>query len=451
MTERGPGAARVGRWLFLVSLSVYLFTAGGSLTTTDAVVSFDVARNIVEHHTVAMSGNLLGMDAHRGRDGRYYSPFGLAQSLYDIPFYAAGRVARTAVGRLGKSDTVPKACVALGQTLLVALIVWEVFQLSMLLVGDRQAAALAALTCAFGSLLWPYARFGFSQPLACVTLVAAIRQAIAGVRTGSARRLAGSGAWLAASLLTRHEMGLAIAPVGLWVLAAGSTAFGSRLRRLLVFSPGVIAGVAIWLIYNASRFGNPLDTGFLRDPVPAFGSPIGAGLLGLLFSPSTSLFLYSPFAALGLVGLVALVRRDRSAGLLLTVLVAGFVLFYANLGNWLGGRSVRVPLPADRPSPARSGLRGRAGRARAAAAAPRLRARRRSRRARAIARCHGRLCQGQPGGRILAWRILHAGTAVGVGGLAARPQRRGARAPGTGQSGVRRRAPDAAGRRGASR
>ena len=76
--------------LFWLALGVYFFTAGGSLTTTDAVVAFDVTRNIVEHGTVATSGNLLGMDAFRGVDGRYYSPFGLLQSVYNIPFYVAG-------------------------------------------------------------------------------------------------------------------------------------------------------------------------------------------------------------------------------------------------------------------------------------------------------------------------------------------------------------------------
>ncbi len=79
---RGVLALRV----FLVALLVYVSTAGGSLATTDAVVAFDVTRNICEHGTLAMSGNLLGMDAHRGVDGRFYSPFGIAQSIYNIPF-----------------------------------------------------------------------------------------------------------------------------------------------------------------------------------------------------------------------------------------------------------------------------------------------------------------------------------------------------------------------------
>ena len=42
------------------------------MTITDAVVMFDVTQNLVEHQTVAMSSSLLGMEAHRGADGRCY-------------------------------------------------------------------------------------------------------------------------------------------------------------------------------------------------------------------------------------------------------------------------------------------------------------------------------------------------------------------------------------------
>ena len=87
------------------------------------------------------------------------------------------------------------------------------------------------------------------------------------------------------------------------------------------------------------RFGNPLDAGYLRDPSPEFGSSILDGVLALLFSPSASIFLYSPFTLLGLAGLLLFFRRDRITAALLFSLVAIFLLLYATLGNWLGGRS----------------------------------------------------------------------------------------------------------------
>jgi hypothetical protein len=73
--------------------------------------------------------------------------------------------------------------------------------------------------------------------------------------------------------------------------------------------------------------------------VTGFGSPIVPGLLGLLLSPSASVFLYSPVALAGAVGLVYLARRDRRAALFLASLIVLFIGFYATLGNWLAGRS----------------------------------------------------------------------------------------------------------------
>jgi len=339
-TDAVARARTISRLLIVLSLTVYLATAGGSLTTTDAVATFDVTRSIVERHSVAMSSNLLGREAERGRDGRYYSPFGLGQSIYNVPFYLAAKFALRAPGmHLGKPDTLPKAFVALGQTLISSAIVFEIFRLSLLVTGDVAASALAAVTLAFGSVLWPYSKFGFNQPLACLTLLSAVRCAFVGVRAPSLERLVWSGCWLASSLMTRHEMAIASVPIGAWIWLDGEHTVRERIRRIGAFSPGLVVGIGAWLFYNAIRFGNPLETGYLQDATPGFGSSIATGLAALVASPSASLFLYSPFAIAGVAGLVMLTRRDRSAGALMWALVAGFALAYASLGNWLGGRS----------------------------------------------------------------------------------------------------------------
>jgi hypothetical protein len=333
-------ARAVGWWLFALALGVYLFTAGGSLTSTDAVVTFDVTENLIDHRSVAMSGNLLNMDAHRGRDGRYYAPFGILQSLYNVPFDLAGRAAVAATGlHAGKSTTIRKAAVALGQTLLVAVVIWQIFRLSLFVTGDLTAAALAGVTMAFGSLLWPYAGFGFNQPLAALTLLASVIDAIAAVRHHAPPRATRAGLWLGLSLLTRHEMGLAALPLTLWLAFGDDGSVTRRRRELLGFIAAFSAAIVVWLIYNAVRFGNPLDSGFLRDRVPGFGSPILQGLAGLLFSPAASIFLYSPVAIAGVAGLAMLVKRDRALALLLASLPIVFLLLYATLGNWIGGRS----------------------------------------------------------------------------------------------------------------
>src|SRR5690606_20053843 len=114
---------------------------------------------------------------------------------------------------------------------------------------------------------------------------------------------------------------------------------GDRVRRVQRMSAGLGAGLVVWLTYNYVRFGNPIDSGFLRDPVPGFGSSMTAGLAGLLFSPGASIFLYSPFALAGAAGLTVLFRRDRRAAFLLTAVTLTMPPFDAPRGNWIGRRS----------------------------------------------------------------------------------------------------------------
>lgn len=326
----------LGLRLVVLALIVYGGTAGGSLGTTDAVVAYDVTVNLVEQGSLAMSGNLLGMEAHRGADGRYYSPFGIAQSVFNIPFYLAGRTAARLAPGLGKPDTLPKAAVAMGSAVAAAGCVGFTYLFLVATLG-RSNAGRTTLLLAFGTVLWPYAKFGFNAPLSALFLSAAAFGLVAGTRRGRLAPLAWAGLAAGGALLTRHELALAALPAALFLLL--DLERPRRLRGLVAFALPLGACVGAWLLLNAVRFGNPLDSGYLRDPIPGIGSPILEGLHGLLLSPSTSLFLYSPLVLAAVPAFVLLWRRDRNVAIYCLTMVATFVGFYAILGNWAGGRS----------------------------------------------------------------------------------------------------------------
>jgi hypothetical protein len=112
-----------------------------------------------------------------------------------------------------------------------------------------------------------------------------------------------------------------------------------RLKRAIATLAGVTPALFLWLAYNAMRFGNPFDTGYLHDPTSAFGSSVWVGLYGLLCSPAASIFVYCPLALAGVAALALLWRQDRRTAALLGGTVILVVLFYAQLGNWIAGRS----------------------------------------------------------------------------------------------------------------
>jgi hypothetical protein len=393
-----PGLpVRLAAHLFVASLLLYAGTSGGSLSSTDAVVTFEVTRGLVERGSVALPGNILGLDANRGLDGRYYSQYGIGQSIYNIPFYLAGRTVQRVTGvHVGKDDSLTKAAVALGSAVAAAGTVATMFVLAWMISGDARASVVAAIACAVGSLLWPYARVGFNAPLAAWILTGATACLYAGVARQRPRLILLAGILVGAGCLTRHEFALTAVPFIAWLAVARplpspvtraappphrprdeastppagtagqatstsatpqstgtpSSAQPSKqssrrpltpdvtvrgvpfMRRLLLFLPGLIAGLGLWAIYNVSRFGNPWFVGY----GPWYST---AGYYGLLFSPSGSVFVYSPAIILGLIGLIAIARRDiglRAAWLLAMPAVVLF-LFYGALDDWAGGRS----------------------------------------------------------------------------------------------------------------
>ncbi len=329
-------ARRAARLAALLALSVYLFTAGGSLATIDAVKTFEVTRSLVERGAIDAPPALL-LPANRGVDGRYYPQFGIGQSLYGVPFYLAGRlVERVADGHLPKRDVLRKAAVASGSAFAAAGCVWLAFLFATWLSNSVTAGVFAALSLAFGTLMWPYSKFGFNAPLATLCLLGATALLWAGTRRGRRSALLGSGFLLAALILVRHEGMLAAVPAAMWLAmeAKGPGRIGVLLRRSVLVGAPYLAGVGFWLSFNVYRFGSPFYSGY----TPRFGNPL-VGLQGLLLSPGGSLFLYCPLALAAIGALVWLARRDRASACLLGGNVVVFLLFYSTLVDWQGGRS----------------------------------------------------------------------------------------------------------------
>jgi hypothetical protein len=146
------------------------------------------------------------------------------------------------------------------------------------------------------------------------------------------------GVGLGCALLVRHELVLATVPVGLWIVIESRGPWQVGIRRgLLVACPVALAIIAT-LYYNQARFGNPWDTGYLRDGTIAAGS-MTTGMIGLLLSPGRSLFLFAPVTLLGSIALGGQWRRDRATAILFGGIVSLLFLFYASLQYWDADRS----------------------------------------------------------------------------------------------------------------
>ena len=335
-----PSARRTGRLVLVATLAVYALTTGGSMATD--VMSYEVTRAMVEQRSVAMSGKVLNLDAHRGVDGRYYSPYGLAHPLYSVPFYLAGRFAEVQLGfGVGRSEAVRKAAFVMGSAVAAALTVWITFLFAFRLSGHGRASVTVAFALAFGTLLWPYAKYGFNAPLATLTVAGGVYATWTAMRTGRDGLLVVAGACFGAAMLVRFELALAAIVAGLWAAAELQLAPRRVLRVFMLMAAPFGVAVAVMLAYNAARFGNIWDSGYLRDAGATFNTSdrVWEGFAGLLVSPGRSFFLYSPVALAGVVALAGWFKRDRSTALLLSGVPITLFAFYASLLYWDADRS----------------------------------------------------------------------------------------------------------------
>lgn len=328
---------QTGRLVCLLALVVYLATTGGSMATD--IMSYEVTKGIVDRGTVAMSYDVFQMDAHRGVDGRYYAPYGIGHAVYSIPFYAAARAVERATGvGLGKPEVLPKAGFVVGSAVAAALTVWVAFLFAWRISGDATGATLTAVAIGFGTLVWPYAKFGFNAPLGTLCVLSGTYGAWVGTRLRRPAMLLLGGIALGGALLVKHELALVCLPIAIWVMAESEWRWPDIIKRGLWLGTPVVAALLLTLHYNEVRFGNVLDTGYLRDDTLASGS-IRAGLAGFLFSPGRSVFLYSPMVVGAVAAAIGMRRRDPRTTWLFAAQCVLLMCFYASLVNWDAERS----------------------------------------------------------------------------------------------------------------
>jgi hypothetical protein len=142
--------------------------------------------------------------------------------------------------------------------------------------------------------------------------------------------------------LTARRAFLAGLALGFGTVARQTTALvlaGIVSRRTFIRAvAGFGVGIIPLLVYNAVAFGNPFEQGYGSKP---FDTPILTGLYGLLLSPSRGLFVYAPYLAFAVAGLVL---AWRSRGLVparlraLGLVALATLLLYATYTEWWGGR-----------------------------------------------------------------------------------------------------------------
>jgi hypothetical protein len=297
-----------------------------------------------------------------GRGGQLFSWYGIGQSLLMLPADLLGTwVSRWRVFTGYTDDPAVRSIVVSYSTgiLISVLTAWIAFRwLRQLRFSLRETVAgvLALLFCT--THLHYTQNLMENNYIMLLTLVGFSFQ-YEWLRTGSARALAIGSAALGLNLLTRLTTGLDLMAAGIFLLAViwfEKTSARELWRRVVAYCK--IAGPVyaffllldrLYQFYRFESFTNTYVSLFakeqrLQDPtLPLnfpWSTPFLEGVLGPLFKPEKSIFLFDPLLPLAILLLVLLWKRlsaeIRAYGVASLLLLLGYIGFYARYTYWAG-------------------------------------------------------------------------------------------------------------------
>ena len=297
-----------------------------------------------------------------GRGGQLYSWYGIGQSLLMLPADLVGTWISHWKMFADYSDdpAVRSIVVSYSTSILVnVLTVLVAFRLLRQLRFTVRESVLGLLALLFCTTHLHYTQNMMENNYIMLLTLAGFSFQYEWLQTGRRRALFFGSAALGLNLLTRLTTALDLIAAGMFILLV-LWFEGVRARELWkrfaeyckVAAPVYAFFVLIDRLYQFYRFGSFTNTYVslfakeqrLQDPsLPAnfpWSTPFFEGVLGPLFKPEKSIFLFDPLLVLALVLLIMLWKRlspeVRAYGATSFLLVVGYICFYAKYTYWAG-------------------------------------------------------------------------------------------------------------------
>ena len=322
-------ARRIARRLFVALTLFFLATAGGRITASDEYTMYRLTESLVTRGAVWVEAG----NAERGPDGRLYPKAGLGQALAAAPFYAAGRLLATPFPP-AKRELVTRAVTSVLNAFATGLLAAVLFLLFLEVGAAPRAAFFWTLATCLATPLWVYAKSFLTEPLLALGLTAGFYGALRFRATGKARHALLAGLAWGFTVLVKYALAPAVLLLALPFLPL------LKRRAALLGVLAVLLCVLLALVYNATRTGSPLASGYGRQATAAaFSTPIFVGLYGLLLSSGKGIVWYAPLVVLVPVAVPAAIRRLGAPAWGIALALAAMTLVYASFEHWAGDGS----------------------------------------------------------------------------------------------------------------
>jgi hypothetical protein len=360
--------SRLGTWfrnpLFLLCLTAGLLAfvvQSGELGTADTLHRLQTTHWLWTSQPQVLPNEYPEFGLH-GRGGRIFSWYGIGQSLLMLPAdLVATWIAHWHIFSEYEDDPAVRSIIVSYSTSILVSVLTVLIALRLLrqlrfTVNEAVAGVLALLFCT--THLHYTQNMQENNYIMLLTLTGFSFQ-YEWLRSGSLRALFVGSAALGLNLLTRVTTGLDLIAGGVFLLAVlwFEQARGRVLWQRLVAYCKIAVPVYVFFamverLYNFYRFGSLTQTYLpifareqrLQDPtLPAnfpWSTPFHEGVLGALFKPEKSIFLFDPLLVVALVLLALLWKRlaveVRAYAVTSLLLLAGYISLYARYTYWAG-------------------------------------------------------------------------------------------------------------------
>jgi hypothetical protein len=334
---RSDGDARLTRWLFAFVCCAYLLSAGGHFYASDDQQKFEALQALVERGALNFPGGWgSGLQEQR------VSWFTLGASLAMFPGYALGSLMSAGFPGLQPAD-LQRFFISFQNCIFSAGLVSLFYYAARTLDARPGHAVYGALALGFGTVLWPYAKTSWSEPLATLALFAgavALWHQMRGPQTTRWAWCAGVGFALAVSI----RLEFLLAAVGMLLAAAWSNRARPPGRVLLAWLLPLAVALSIHGIYEWLRYGAVFSfPNYWLPQSHLTGSRLERSLQNcyLFFvSPNQGIFWYSPALLAGVWGWASFQRHvPNLARLFLWGLMplAVFYMVFWGTSSWAWG------------------------------------------------------------------------------------------------------------------
>ena len=336
-------------WLFVALNCLFVLTTTGRTRTIDEVMTYFTTQSLALHGTTAVpqaprAGLFYGKFDIHGEARAAYPP---GQALMASPWYLFGENVLMQLPGVPTDAHDPVMAFAVDcSSATFAAACGAILYLIFLSLGLLHKASLkAVLAVIFGTQLFAYSGWFFSEPLTTLLLLAAAFVLFSGQTETplSYLRIFMGGALLGSAIWVRPTQ-MVLAAVFLIALGWREFRFGFKKAAVNVTTLSYVIGMFVlaYLVNNKRLFGNPFDFGYpstaeFGRQLNGFTTPFITGATGFLFSPGKSIFLFAPVIIPALILLPKLWRTHCSLAILATGLPISSLLLYSKYAQWEGG------------------------------------------------------------------------------------------------------------------